>query len=81
MKPKFNVALHPELAVVIAREVNARAVACSMIDSAMMADPYVDETYQFWRQQHIEATHALAEFGIVLSTYDICQEEPKCQPT
>ena len=75
MDTKTNIVLHPELAVTIAREVNARAVACSMVTDALMAKPYVHQTYLFWREEHIRATKSLAAMGIVLSSYDIFEEK------
>ena len=70
-----NIVVHPALAIEIARVVNERGVAASMIDTVFLTQPYKHDAYIYWREQHIAATRKLADMGIFLSTYTIDNEK------
>ena len=66
----MNIQLHPVLAREIARYINNRTVAADMINTVVARKEYKHSDWEYWRGEHIEATNALAEFGINLHTFD-----------
>lgn len=65
-----NVVIHPELARIIARAINDRSVASDMISTVINRKEYKHGDFEFWREQHIEATRALDALGINVHSYD-----------
>ena len=66
-----NIKLHPELARIIGRAINDRSVASDTINLLLYSRrPFNEEAYNFWRDQHKQATAILAELGINLHSFD-----------
>ena len=67
-----NIRLHPELARIIGRAINDRSVASDTINMMLYrkGEAFNEEAYNFWRDQHKQATAILAEFGINLHSFD-----------